>query len=71
MNLLGQPNLSRIFHKPSLLTVSKAFVKIDEGHKKVAILLLAFFLELVRGKYRQQFPTVHDILTGFRGEDPG
>ena len=27
MNLLGQPNVSFVFHKPSLLTVSKAFVR--------------------------------------------
>ena len=27
MNLLGQPNFSFVFHKPSLLTVSKALVR--------------------------------------------
>ena len=45
MNLLGHPNFSMILHKPSLLTV-KRLGQVDEGHVEVAVLLLAFFLEL-------------------------
>ena len=38
----GSPNFSFVFHKPSLLTVSKALIR-SAKVKEVAILLLAFF----------------------------
>ena len=46
MNLSGQPKFANIFHKHSLLTVSKAFGKVEKSCVKVAMLLLAFPLEL-------------------------
>ncbi len=51
MNLFGQPNFSMIFHKPSVLTVSKAFVRSMKVTKRSLCCSCHFFLELACSKY--------------------
>ena len=47
----GQPNFIKIFHRPSMLTVSlKGFHKIHEGHVQILTLLHALFLQLTSSK---------------------